>query len=267
MTDLVDEINCKQIKILGAYGTKAKGFGTSSIYLNAQNIIDAGNLLNGLGDKCIEIENIYLTHSHLDHICDIAYVIDHYFNLRKKSLNIIGLPQTIEDIKKHFLNDIIWPDFSKIALDNSDEMAIVYKELTLDREYKLNDKESIKAFKTDHTVASCGYIYKSDNSSIMITADTYSLESAISELEKDLSIKTLIVECSFSSNMEKLAQESKHLTSKTLFKELKKLDRDDIGIYINHMKPAFIKEIKYEIEQYRGKREVKLLKDGEILNF
>ncbi len=267
MTDLVDEIKRKQIKILGAYGTKAKGYGTSSIYLNAINIIDAGNLLNGLGDKCIEIENIYLTHSHLDHICDIAYVIDHYFSARKKSLNIIGLPKTIEDIKKHFLNDVIWPDFSKIRLDNSSKMAIVYKELTLGKDYKLNDRESIRAFKTDHTVASCGFIYKSDKSSVMITADTYSLESAIDEIKNDLSIKTLIVECSFSSRMEKLAQESKHLTSKTLFEELKKLKRDDIEICINHMKPSFLEEIKCEIEEYRGNIEVKLLKDGEIINF
>ena len=57
-----------------------------------------------------------MTHSNLDHIIDIAYILDKYFNLRKKPLNIIGLPETIKAIKENFLNDTIWPDFSKIPL-------------------------------------------------------------------------------------------------------------------------------------------------------
>ena len=56
------------ITILGAYGTKAKGHGRSSFYLNEKNVIDAGNLLVGMQEKSVEIQNIWLTHSHLDHI-------------------------------------------------------------------------------------------------------------------------------------------------------------------------------------------------------
>ena len=62
------------IKVLSAYGTKSKGSGTSSFYLNKTNVIDAGNLLSPLDVECINIENIWITHSHLDHIVDIAYI-------------------------------------------------------------------------------------------------------------------------------------------------------------------------------------------------
>jgi len=257
----------KQIKILGAYGTKSKGYGTSAFLLNRANVIDAGNLLEPLNIESIDIENIWMTHSHLDHIIDIAYILDNYFNLRKKSLNIIGLPQTIKAIKENFLNNTIWPDFSKIPLTLSNEMAVTYTEIEIDKEYKIGDGEYIKAFLTDHTVASCGYVYRKENASVIITADTYSLDSMIKEVEENKQITTMVVECSFPSELEKLAINSKHLTPKILFKQLERLKRDDMSLCINHIKPSFYKKIIDEIEQYRGKWSVEILKDGFFINF
>jgi len=256
-----------QITVLGAYGSKSNGFETSSFYLNSKNVIDAGNLLKPLEKASADIENIWLTHSHLDHIHDIAYILDNYFALRKKSLNIIGLPSTIQALKKHFFNDLIWPDFSKIAMLNLKEMTLTYEEVKLDVKYSIGESEYIKAFKTDHTVPSCGYIYTKDETSILISADTYSLENVITEIENDNTINAMVLECSFPSEMEQLAKESKHLTPKLLFNKLQSLQRDDLSLYINHIKPTFLKKIKKEIEEYRGKWEPKVLKDGEFIKF
>ena len=263
----VVEEKCEKIKILGAYGTKAKGFGTSSFYLDKRNVIDAGNLIHMLDEDCSFIENVWITHSHLDHISDIAYVLDNYFTLRSKPLNLIGLPQTIEAIKKHYLNDLVWPDFSVIKLDNSNEMALTYTTLETGVAYPVNEYATIKAFKTDHTVPSCGYIYKTNNSAVLITADTYSLESMIQELEEDIEIKSMVVECSFPSDMETLAKDSKHLTPKLLFSKLEMLKRDDLQLYINHIKPLFIGKITSEIEEYKGKWAPIILKDGDFVKF
>lgn len=249
------------IKVLGAYGTKAKGFGTSAFSLDKRNVIDAGNLLRPLEEKSVDIENIWLTHSHLDHISDIAYILDNYYSLRKKTLNIIGLPQTIKAIKENFLNNHIWPDFSSIKMLNSDDMCVSYKELNLGEKYALDKNSSIEAFKTDHTVESCGYIYTKNNNSILITADTYSLDNVIEILDKRKDIKSMVIECSFPSNLEKLAKDSKHLTPKILFESLKKLKREDTKLYINHIKPFYLKTIISEIAYFRGSWEVEILKD------
>ncbi|MBU1993647.1 hypothetical protein KKC15_02945 [bacterium] len=256
-----------EIKILGAYGTKAKGAGTSSFYLNERNVIDAGNLLNTLEEESAKIENIWLTHSHLDHICDIAYILDNYFSIRNKTLNIIGLPATIKAVKKHFLNDLIWPDFSRIPMHASNEMTVAYIELVYGAKYKIGDDEYITPFKTDHTVPSCGYVYKKNSNSVLITADTYSLDTAIKILESQIDIKSMILECSFPSSMDKLAKESKHLTPKLLFEKLDELKRDDIELYINHVKPLFLEKITQEIELLSGKWVPKILKDNEIIYF
>jgi cAMP phosphodiesterase len=257
----------KQIQILGAYGTKSKGYGTSSFFLNDKNVIDAGHLLEALDVKTVEIENIWMTHSHLDHIVDIAYILDNYFSMRKKPLNIIGLPETIRVIKENFLNDSIWPDFSKIPLTISGEMAVTYTEIEIGNEYEIGKRESIRAFKTDHTVPSCGYVYTKDGTAVLITADTYSLESVYSEIAKDEAIKSLVIECSFPNELDDLALNSKHLTPKLLFEKLKRLENSNLSLYVHHIKPAYFKKVCDQIEQNRGVWDAKILKDGFFINF
>lgn len=266
--NIVDkEVNTKEIKILGAYGTKAKGFGTSSFLLNKSNVIDAGNILATLDEESIHIENIWLTHSHLDHISDIAYMLDNYFSLRTKTLNILGLPGTIKALKKHFFNNLIWPDFSTITLAKSDAPALSYTEIELNKEYSLNEYESLEAFKTDHSVVSCGYIFKREGDSILITSDTYSLDNVIEIIDSRKDINSIVVECSFPSSMPILAKKSKHLTPKLLFKSIKKIKRDDLRLYINHIKPSFLDKIAKEIDEYSGKFDPIILKDEDLINF
>ena len=209
--------NQNSITILGASGTKAPGHGTSAFLLNSKNVIDAGSLLRPLKEASIEIQNIWLTHSHLDHISDIAYILDNYFSDRKATLNIIGLPETLKAIKKNFLNNAIWPDFSKIPLVKSDNMAIKYMEIELGKVYGLGNGEFIEAFETDHTVASCGYIYTKNDKSVLVTADTLDLTNVFEIIEERKDISSVVFECSFPSSMEDLAIRSKHLTTKITF--------------------------------------------------
>ncbi|EQB39233.1 diguanylate cyclase [Sulfurimonas hongkongensis] len=261
------ERDAQEIQILGAYGTKAKGFGTSSFLLNKYNVIDAGNILATLNEESIHLETIWVTHSHLDHISDIAFVLDNFFSLRSKTLTIKALPATIKALKKHFFNDLIWPDFSKINLVNSKLKALTYEEIEIGVEYSLNESDSIRAFNTDHTVPSCGYIFTRDKDSVLITADTYSLENVVEIIESQKNINAIVIECSFPSSMPKLAKESKHLTPTLLFEGIDKINREDIKLYINHIKPSYIDEIVREIKEYRGKMTPTILKDEDFINF
>jgi len=267
LTQKIEERQKNEVKVLGAYGTKAKNCGTSSIYLNSKNVIDAGNLLLPLETKCLDLENIWITHAHLDHIVDIASMMDTYFSLQSKPLNLLGLPKTLESIQKNFLNNEIWPDFSKIQLNGKKDMAITYTEIEVDKEYILGEEESLKAIKTDHTVESCGYIYTKGKSSFLVTQDTYSLKNIIEELNKNLKITAAVIECSFPNEMEELAQASKHLTPKLLFKQLESLKREDINLYINHIKPVYLNKIMDEIELYKGEWKPVILKDGDFVSF
>jgi len=256
-------VDTKKIKFLGVYGARTTNKGTNSILLNSSNVLDAGNLLQGLEHACIDIETIWLTHSHLDHIADIAYLLDNYFNLRKKPLVIRGLKETLDVIKKNFLNDTVWPDFAAIKMHGSDQYAVEYQEITAGKMYEISDCETIEAFLTDHTVSSCGYIYRYNERAVIISSDTYSLDSLQHCLEKYPEIKDVIVECSFPDSMAEVAQRSKHLTPSLLFRQLNTFSRDDFNLYINHIKPAYEAKILKEIDENKGAWNPVILKDGE----
>jgi len=64
-----------------------------------------------------------------------------------------------------------------------------------------------------------------------------------------------------------LAKESKHLTPQLLFKNIEMIKRDDLRLYINHIKPSFLDKIAKEIHEYKGKFEPIILKDEDFINF
>ena len=249
------------IKILGAFGAKTTSTSMTCIQLDQSTVIDAGNILIGLEKDAANIDNILLTHSHMDHIADIPFVIDVFFSNRKKTLNIYGTKHTLENIKKHVLNWEIWPDFTTIPLMNSDTMAITLVEIELNKEFKINNL-NLKAIKTNHTEGSCGYVVEKNNNAIFFTADTTVCHTIWEEVNQNKKINSVIVDVSFTSNYKELALESKHFTPELLNEDINKnLKRDDVQIFINHLKPSFIPKIEEELQnRFNG-----MLKGGCIL--
>ena len=256
-----------EITILGAYGTKGEQTETSSFLINPHHVIDAGNLLRSLKADSAQIDAIWLTHSHLDHIVDIAYILDSYFVERTKPLRLMGLPETLEAVKDHFLNDVIWPDFSKIALADSEVMSVEYHPIVFGKVYTLDETASIEAFPTDHNVASCGFIVKKKSTAVIITADTYDLGSVIKAVNERDDITAMVIECSFPSAMRALAIESKHLTPELLFEKISGLDPRKQLLYINHIKPLYEALIAREVSEKRGSWSCTVLKDGDKIHF
>jgi ribonuclease BN (tRNA processing enzyme) len=256
----------EKITILGAYGTKGSHQETSSFLLNDAHAIDAGNLLRSLDENAANIDAIWLTHSHLDHIVDIAYILDSYFTLRTKPLKLMGLPATLEAIKTHFLNDVIWPDFSKIPLSNTNEMSVVYESIEIGKRYALDESSSIEAIATTHTVPSCGYIVRKNTSAVLITADTYINPALCETINKYTEITALVLECSFPNRMHELALESLHLTPSLAEQEIKCINRD-IKLYFNHLKPMLIEEISKEIYSSSVLKDAIVLGDGDTIYF
>jgi len=255
------------IVALGVHGTRGQKGGSSSFLLNELTSIDAGNLIVPLGEKSAMLEAIWLTHSHLDHIVDIAFIIDNYYEIREKTLHIYALEETIEALRMHIFNHTIWPDFSNIPLSNNKGMCIAYHTIECGKSYHLEEQVSLLPLATDHTVKSCGYEITKEGKKIVITADTYSLQSIVTHINRKEDISGLVVECSFPSYMDKLAKESKHLTPKLLFSALEAIENKDLRLYINHIKPEYKLHICEEIEQTKGLWDVTILEDGDSISF
>jgi len=254
------------IKILGASGSKAKNQNTTSFQIFKDIIIDAGNVLNSLGNEAKDINHIFLTHSHADHITDLPFIIETFFEQRKTPLTIYALEETIEILKTYSFNNVIWPDFTKIKLLNSNENSLILKKIKLNEIIDINEYQ-IKPIEANHIAGSCGFVITKNNQSFIISGDTYTNPVIWEEINKNQTIKSLIIECSFPDKFDELARVSKHLTPNLIAKELKNLKRKDISIFFYHLKPNYEKELlkdikKHKLLNYKGK----ILKEGDVIH-
>ncbi|MCH9813910.1 MAG: GAF domain-containing protein [Epsilonproteobacteria bacterium] len=253
------------IRFLGTGGSKKECTGSSCVLVSENIVIDAGNILNGLGDGAKYIEHIFLTHSHLDHISDIAFLVDIYFQERHTPLKIYGLKETLEALNEHVFNWDIWPDFKEISLVKAEHKSIEFIELELNKEYVFNNV-SLKPIALNHTVPTCGYVIKKRDFSAIYASDTYLCDSIWYEANENSHIDSIIIDVSFPSEMEELADHSKHLTPKLLKEEQQKLTRDDLNIYVTHVKPNYRDIIEKELEILNVLwGEGRVLSDGEYL--
>ncbi len=254
------------IKILGASGSKAKNHNTTSFQIFKDIIIDAGNVLNALGNETKDINHIFLTHSHADHIADLPFIIETFFEERSSPLTIYALEETIDVLQKHSFNNKIWPDFTKIKLLKNDNFSLILKPIKINETINIHDY-FIKAIHAEHIAGSCGYIVTKKNQSFIISGDTYINPILWEEINNNKTIKSLIIECSFPDKLENLATLTKHLTPSLIAKQLQNLKRKDISIFFYHLKPTYKKELlndikKHKLLNYHGK----ILKEGDVIH-
>lgn len=255
------------IKILGASGGKSKTTAPTSFQIYKDIIIDTGNVLNILGDDSLYVNHIFLTHAHSDHILDLPFLIEGFFEQREEPLRVYALQETIDSVKKHTFNNEIWPDFSNIPLLNSDQMSLIFHPITVGQTVQLREYD-IKAIKANHVAGACGFVITKNNESFLISGDTYINDSLIKELNHNQTIKCFLIECSFPNHMEQLALQSKHLTPKLLETQLKRLTRNDLQTFIYHLKPVYHDTMVKQINELDIlKNGGKILESGDVIHY
>lgn len=257
----------KDIKILGASGGKNFERSPTTLFIRDDIIIDAGNIM-ALGRNVLKLQYVFLTHSHLDHIFELPFLIDNCFIKRKKPLIIYGLKETLDSLKEYIFNWKIWPDFGEIDLISNINKALIFREINFG-DVIVFDDITIESIYSPHTVPCSGYIIKKENSSILFTSDTYKNKILWDRVNSDKTIKKIIIDVSFPSSFDALAKDSQHLTAALLKEELEQLERDDIIINVFHIKPSFYKQVVIELEILKLKyyKNLVILNDGDNISF
>lgn len=255
------------IKVLGAAGSYSHKDKASSFLIDNNIAIDAGNIIESMGEQCCDLEHIFITHTHFDHIKDLPFVIEGYFETRKQTLKVYALKENIQTLQKYIFNEAIWPNFENIMYnDNKDQPLLELIPIEYEEAVYIGDIE-ITPIPANHTTPTCGFKIKKNDQSFLISGDTYLNRNLIERINLDTSISSLLIEVSFSSKEYKLALKSKHLTPKLLQEMLSSLKRDDVAIYTYHHKPMHVEYIDNELSDMNllkngGKR----LETGDILN-
>jgi ribonuclease BN (tRNA processing enzyme) len=105
-----------RLRVLGCSGgIGGRHLRTTSFLLDSDVLIDAGT---GVGDLTLaelsQIDHIFVTHSHLDHVTSIPFLVDTVGGMRSRPLTVYSTAATIEILKNHLFNWAIWPDFTEI---------------------------------------------------------------------------------------------------------------------------------------------------------
>ncbi|WP_019557273.1 HD domain-containing phosphohydrolase [Thiomicrorhabdus arctica] len=235
------------IEILGAHGSAAQAHHCTCFKLGENILLDAGDAMASLGEKVVYIEHILLTHSHFDHIRDLPFIIETYYEKRQTPLKIYGLPRTLEALENHLFNGVIWPPFHQIIHPNFKKNSIEFIPITFDTPFELGVFQ-FTPFPSNHTVDCCSYLIRHANSACIISSDTYLTHHLNEVIHQNPDVTSLFIECSFPSRLEALAKLSKHLTPKLLKEQLSGIHRP-IHTYLYHLKPNFEAEITQEIAQ------------------
>ncbi len=241
-----------KVRVLGCSGAIAQGCRTTSFLLDDDVLIDAGT---GVGDLSLQemarINHVLLTHSHLDHIASLPLMLDAVAALRLGSgappLLVHALPATVDALRQHIFNNLIWPDFSTIP--SAEKPLMAWSPFEVGQVLHVG-AQRIEVLPAVHTVPAVGFAANSPSGHWVFTGDT-ERNPALWQRLKQLPVAMLIIETAFSDRERDLARRSLHLAPSTLAQELDQIDPGQhFPIYITHTKPAETGLIMEEIQRF-----------------
>ncbi len=257
-----------KVKILGCSGSETIGHLPPGFLVNDTVMLDAGTITAALSIEAqSKITDIFISHTHLDHIKALLFLADNVIGRIRKPVNIRSIPKVIDAIRKHLMNDTIWPDFTKIPIvQNPKESVLAYKPLAAGKPVTVAGLR-IKAIPMNHPVPAVGYLVSDRRSSVLYTADTGPNERIWKEAAKAKNLNAIIVDTSFPNSLDFIANASGHFTPAQLHRDLTKAKVAlDVPIYIYHIKPVYKKKVTSELKAL-GRKNVKILQEGKTYNF
>ncbi len=248
------------VRIVGGHGGVSPGFKNTSYLIDGKLLIDAGSVASGLQiDQQVLIDNIIISHSHLDHISDLAFLADNCFGLKGKPFEIHTSKTVKDNIMSHILNDEIWPDFTKIP--NSENPTL--RMHVIDSYDTINiGGYKVTFIPVNHPAGGHGFIIEKKDTCLVFTQDTAETDEIWIEAKKRKNLKAIFTEVSFPNMLDNVAKLSFHHTPRSINEEILKMPKE-VPIFLGHLKPNYQAEISLEIDALNNDR-ISVLGDDDV---
>lgn len=250
-----------KVEVLGCSGGIGGGLRTTSILVDDRILIDVGT---GIGVLSIEqlkrIKHVFLTHSHLDHTAGLPLFADTVFDsLLEEPLQIYARPETIDALKAHMFNDIMWPNFA--LLPDAENAVLRYRPIASGEQVSFGNV-SLRAVEVHHSVPSVGYCIEANGQVLAFSGDTKTNKTLWPVLNAYKNLKALVIEVSFPNDQSDLAEQSGHYCPVTLARDLEKLEHSP-EIWVTAMKPGTESVIFEEVEAAMPGKKINRLSAGD----
>jgi len=240
-----------QLRVIGCHGGETPKHRTCAFLLDERLAIDAGSLTSGLDLSAqYKLEAVLVSHSHLDHVRDLATIADNRVQHGCPPLEIVGTKATLDVLRKHFFNDLLWPNFAVIP--SKKEPTIVYR--TLRPEVRATVAGfGVRAIAVSHTIDTSAFIIDKNGVAVAYSGDTGPTDRLWEVLNEQKDLRALLMEVSFPNEQQRIATLSGHHTPQTLRSDLAKFAQPkELPTLLYHIKPSFQREVERQCAKLKG---------------
>ncbi len=214
--------------------------------INDRVAIDAGALAFHLqGEALLAVQDIVLTHVHLDHIASLPFIFSELFADIRMPVRIHATADDIERLRRHIFNDVIWPDFTRLR--NAHGELLTFVPFTWREPFEVAGLR-LTAIPVTHTVETAGFIVADQQGvCVAFTSDTGVTDEFWAALNALPRLDAVFVDVAFDNAHEAIANVSCHLSPRLLVGELAKLRRTAQVLAVN-LKPLCRERVQEEIQ-------------------
>jgi ribonuclease BN (tRNA processing enzyme) len=249
--------------VLGSSGGEGPGSHLPAFLVNDRMLVDAGSATAQLSPEAqAAIETVLLTHAHLDHVKDLAFLADNVFGQRAAPLQVCSIAPVLRALREHLFNDILWPDFTRIP--SAESPTLQFQALPEEQPTRLGGC-AVTAVRVHHVVECVGFFLEQDGRTLLHVGDTGPTEAIWRRAREVPRLCAVVLETAFPNRLQALADLSGHLTPASLAAEMEKLG-GEVPLFLYHLKPQFAHEIERELHALRGHR-LTLLEAGKTYWF
>jgi len=254
-----------EIRILGAHNVESSNTRLTSLLVDGVLAVDAGALTSSLTfEEQAKVSSILLTHSHYDHVRDVAAIALN-ISYVEKTIEVYSQASTLDALMNNIFNDVIYPDFTRRPTRKPS------LKLHMLEPYKATDVDGYKVLMlpVKHAVPAVGYqITSTDGKSFFHSGDS---GPGLSACWEHISPQLLIIDVTMSNGLEEHAIPAGHLTPRLLGEELRQFKQSKgylPPVVIIHLSAMFEKQIGEEAKQLARELDAKITlgHEGMVVN-
>lgn len=221
----------------------------SCYIINETIAIDAGSLgFYRTPAAQARIRNVFVTHSHIDHIASLPLFIENIYNASPDCVTLHASPFVLDALQSDIFNDRIWPDFVRLSPPSAPLMK--FSPLFPGEPVSVGGL-NLTPIEVDHVVPTLGFLIEEHDKAVLIPSDTGPTEAIWQRAGKTANLKAVFLEAAFPNHMHALAERAKHLTPATFAVEMGKL-KHSVPFIAVHIKPRFREQIIQELAELQN---------------